>query len=249
MLATVIAGPARPSSRSPTVRPPLTDRALRQPGGEPPLLEAGAEGGTRRSSGALQPNQPGAHTHQSVASGPTRRAVDGVSPGASEPAAQVAPSAVAATSSHRDDGRRFQRATAAWCRRRTVGSGASRRLTTEVCRQTRQFRSPGTSGSLPSPRYRTPTTSRRDPGERQHAGGAGVMSTMRPSRRNTTRSACSEGGSWVTSTTAVPVRAGSAASVATMSSLVIVSSAPAGSSARISRRSPTSALAMAMRCC
>ena len=74
-------------------------------------------------------------------------------------------------------------------------------------------------------------------------------STMRPSAMRTTRRAwAATSASWVISTTVRPAwcrRASSAMS----SALLLLSSAPVGSSARITGGSLTSARAIATRCC
>ena len=96
---------------------------------------------------------------------------------------------------------------------------------------------------------RQPLTGR--PPRRAAASGssAPVSSTTTPSRRKTTRSAQAAcRASWVTITPAAPASQ-RARSSRRISSPVSVSSAPVGSSARISRRSPTMARAIATRCC
>ena len=121
------------------------------------------------------------------------------------------------------------------------------------------------SGSSPAGRAMPPSPrARRPPGARSTApviaslgcsassdsgpAGGSVWSTTRPSRRNITRSAHEAScASWVTTTAATPRRQAASIRRITASPLA-ESSAPDGSSASSSCRSPTTARAIATRC-
>src|SRR5262249_32474870 len=116
-----------------------------------------------------------------------------------------------------------------------------------------QHRAPPGPASLPPghPQRRAPPAHRAPPGllSSSSAWSRGPeVSTMTPSRRNPPRSAQAAcRASWVTSTPAAPPSTLDRSSRSTASP-VCESSAPVGSSASTSCRSPTSARAIATRC-